>query len=168
MNREKREYYDINSNPTGQFYFKGDPFPDGLFPMVVMICIENSNGEFLMQKRVPEKGGYWGVTGGHPKFGETPLEGMITEAKEELGIDISNKKLEIISEGCDGKHCYKMYYLKADYKPSDFNIQLEELTELKWFSVSELETMTKTGELNENQTACFVKCMNFKNSKNQI
>ena len=38
-----------------------------------------------MQKRVPEKGGDWGVTGGHPKSGETPIQGMITEIKEELG-----------------------------------------------------------------------------------
>ena len=55
--------------------------------MVVMAVIRNSKGEFLMQKRVKSKGGDWGVTGGHPKSGETPKEGIITEIKEELGLE---------------------------------------------------------------------------------
>ena len=37
-----------------------------------------------MQKRVASKGGDWGVTGGHPKAGEEPITGIITEVKEEL------------------------------------------------------------------------------------
>ena len=85
MAREKRDYYDKNSNNTGVSYFKGDKAPEGMYPMVVMVCIQNNEGKFLMQKRVPEKGGDWGVTGGHPKSGETPLQGMLTEIKEEIG-----------------------------------------------------------------------------------
>ena len=76
---ELRDLYDINSNKTDQTYHKGDVIPDGYYPMVVMVVIRNSNGEFLMQKRVESKGGDWGVTGGHPKSGETPIEGIITE-----------------------------------------------------------------------------------------
>ena len=94
MERERRDCYNKNSEPTGETYFKGDKLPEGRYPMVVMIVIQNSKGEFLMQKRVPEKGGDWGVTGGHPKSGETPLEGMITEVKEELGITLLEYKKE--------------------------------------------------------------------------
>ena len=83
---EKRDLYNENSEVTSKTYFKGEPIPVGYYPMVVMICIQNSKGEFLMQKRVPSKGGDWGVTGGHPKSGETPYEGMITEVREELGF----------------------------------------------------------------------------------
>ena len=91
--------------------------------MVVMIAIENSDGKFLMQKRVPEKGGDYGVTGGHPKSGETPYEGIITEVKEELGIDISKYDITEFDSGCDGKDCYKMYYVKADLDIAYLNIQ---------------------------------------------
>ena len=87
--RELRDLYDEFGNKTELTYYKGDEIPKGYYPMVVMIAIENSEGKFLMQKRVPEKGGDYGVTGGHPKSGETPYEGIITEVKEELGIDIS-------------------------------------------------------------------------------
>ena len=86
MKKEKRDLYDKNLKLTGKTYYKGDKVPEGYYPMVVMIAIENSKGEFLMQKRVPRKGGDYGVTGGHPKSGETPYEGIITEVKEELGI----------------------------------------------------------------------------------
>ena len=75
---ELRDLYDINSNKTNKTYRKGDLIPEGYYPMVVMVVIRNSNGEFLMQKRVESKGGDWGVTGGHPKSGETPIEGIIT------------------------------------------------------------------------------------------
>lgn len=165
MAREKRDFYDRDSNCTGISYFKGDPIPEGLYPMVVMVCIQNNEGKFLMQKRVPQKGGDWGVTGGHPKSGETPIEGMLTEIKEELGVDVNAENLEVFSEGCDGTDCYKMYYLKADFKTEDFNIQKEELTEVKWFSMEELQEMVNQKILNPNQIACFVKCVNYLNNK---
>lgn len=82
--KEKRDLYDKNGNATGDTYYKGDRIPEGYYPMVVMIAIQNSNDEFLMQKRVASKGGDWGVTGGHPKAGENPITGIITEVKEEL------------------------------------------------------------------------------------
>lgn len=167
MEREKRDLYDKSSINTGISYYKGDKIPEGYYPMVVMICIQNSNGEFLMQKRVPEKGDDWGVTGGHPKSGETPLEGMITEVQEELGIDISNETLEVFSEGCDGVDCYKMYYLQKDIDITKLNIQKEELTEVKWFSINALEKMVEDKILNPNQIACFLKCENYLNSKNK-
>jgi len=165
MAREKRDLYDKNSNCTKITYFKGDPIPKGFYPMVVMVCIQNSEGKFLMQKRVPAKGGDWGVTGGHPKSGETPIEGMVTEIKEELGIDVDSSSLKVFSEGCDLTDCYKMYYLKLDAKIEDFNIQKEELTEVKWFSMTELQEMVKNKNLNPNQIACFEKCVKYLESK---
>lgn len=44
--REERDLYNNRLELTGKTYFKGDEIPDGYFPMVVMIAIQNSNGEF--------------------------------------------------------------------------------------------------------------------------
>ena len=161
MEREKRSLYDKNSNLTDKFYFKGDKIPENYYPMVVMVAIQNSNGEFLMQKRTPHKGGDWGITGGHPKFGETPTQGMVTEIKEELGLDINENDLIEFNSGCDGTDCYKMYYLKLDINLKDITIQEEELTEVRWFSLEKLQKMVETKELNPNQIAFFIKCCNF-------
>ncbi len=158
---ELRDLYDINSNKTDKTYRKGDIIPKGYYPMVVMIVIRNSKGEFLMQKRSPSKGGDWGVTGGHPKSGETPLQGIITEVKEELGLDFSNENIIEYDSGCDGKDCYKMYYVSKDIDLKDITIQKDELTDVRWFSIDELKHMVEIKELNENQISCFIKACNF-------
>ena len=165
MNREKRDLYDKNGNKTNKTYFKGESIPKGYYPMVGMVAIQNSKGEFLMQKRSERKGGGWGVTGGHPKSGESCLEGIITEVKEELGINIFNEQLIEFNSGCDGTDCYKMYYLQKDIDLSDITIQEEELSEVKWFSMQELENMVKTKELDQNQIDFFIKCSHFIKNK---
>ncbi len=100
---ELRDLYDCNGNKTDRTYHKGEPIPEGYYPMVVMVVIRNSKGEFLMQRRSEAKGGDYGVTGGHPKSGETPMEGIITEVKEELGLDFSNERFIEYDSGCDRK-----------------------------------------------------------------
>ena len=160
---ELRDLYDKDSNKTDKTYRKGDLIPEGYYPMVVMVVIRNSNGEFLMQKRVETKGGDWGVTGGHPKSGETPIEGIITEVKEELGLDFSNENFILYDFGCDGKDCYKMYFVNKDIDLNNITIQKEELTEVKWFSMDELKHMVDTHELNEDQISCFIKVCDYLN-----
>jgi len=163
MVKEKRDLYDRNSQKTNLTYYKGDTIPEGYYPMVVMIAIQNSDGKFLMQKRVESKGGDYGVTGGHPKSGESPYEGIITEVKEELGIDISNNNIIEFASGCDGKDCYKMYYTKLDLDISELNIQKEELSEVRWFSIDELKDMVEQKILNQDQVDFFLKCEKFLN-----
>ena len=163
--RELRDLYDINGNKTNVTYYKGDSIPEGYYPMVVMAVIRNSEGKFLMQKRVFSKGGDWGVTGGHPKSGETPIDGIVTEVKEELGIDIPRESFIEYDSGCDGKDCYKMYYVTRDINVNDITIQEDELTEVRWFTMEELKHMVETKELNKNQISCFNKVCKFIESK---
>lgn len=158
---ELRDLYDKNSNKTNKTYNKGDVIPDGYYPMVVMVVIRNFKGEFLMQKRAESKGGDWGVTGGHPKSGETPLEGIITEVKEELGLDFSKEDFIEYDSGCDGKDCYKMYFVTKDIDIKDITIQEKELSEVKWFSMEELQHMVDIKELNNDQIACFNKVCDY-------
>ena len=162
---ELRDLYDINSNKTNKTYHKGETIPKGYYRMVVMVVIRNSRGEFLMQKRVPSKGGDWGVTGGHPKSGQTPIEGIITEVKEELGLDFSHENFIEYDSGCDGKDCYKMYFVNKDIDINEIKIQEEELSEVRWFSMDELNNMVKTKELNEDQISCFIKVCNYLNKE---
>lgn len=159
--KELRDLYDKNGNLTNNKYYKGDNIPDGFFPMVVMTVIRNSEGNFLMQKRVAAKGGDWGVTGGHPKSGQSAIEGIITEVEEELGLIFSKDDFIEYDSGCDGKDCYKMYYVVKDIDINDIVIQEDELIEVKWFTMKELENMVLSKELNEDQIACFKKVSKY-------
>ena len=158
---ELRDLYDKNGNKTNKTYFKGEKIPDGYYPMVVMVVIRNSDGKFLMQKRAASKGGDWGVTGGHPKSGETPIEGIITEIREELGLDFSNENFIEYDSGCDGIDCYKMFFVNKDIELKNIIIQEDELSEVRWFTMEELRNMVSNHELNENQIACFTKVCEF-------
>ena len=158
---ELRDLYDQFGNKTDKTYHKGEAIPEGYYPMVVMVVIRNSNGEFLMQKRVESKGGDWGVTGGHPKSGESPIEGIITEVKEELGLDFSKEEFVLYDSGCDFKDCYKMYFVNKDININDIKIQEEELSEVRWFSMDELKNMVDTHELNNDQIECFIKVCEY-------
>lgn len=162
---EEREFYDKNGNSTGIKYFKGDPIPDGYYAMVVMICLQNSKGDFLMQKRAPQKGGYLAVTGGHPKAGETPFQGIITEVREELGLDISGMPIELYAECCDGKAYRKMYYLKTDIDINALTLQKEEVSSVEWVSAKELEYMLQNNLLYKNQVECISKCLEYIKNK---
>ena len=164
---ELRDLYDENKKLTGEKIYKGQDVPKGCYYITVVVFIQNSKNEFLLQKRVKKKDGKWATTGGHPVSGETSRQGIITEIKEELGLDFSDKNFILFNEGCDGTDCYKMYYVTADIDLNDITIQEEELSVVKWFKLEELENMVLTKELNDNQISCFIKCTNFikKNSK---
>ena len=162
---ELRDLYDKNGNKTEKKYYKGESIPKGYYPMVVMVVIRNSKDEFLMQKRSLSKGGDWGVTGGHPKSGETPIEGIITEVKEELDLDFKYDDFIEFDSGCDGVECYKMYFVNKDINLSEINIQKEELSEVKWFTMKELNNMVNNGELSKNQVACFDKVCRYLQNK---
>ena len=81
---EKRDLYNENRELLGKTIFKDEVIPDGSFILMVVGFIENSDGQYLIQKRSGIKGGEWAFTGGHPKHGESSLEGIKTEIIEEL------------------------------------------------------------------------------------
>ncbi len=58
----------------------------------------NSNGEILIQDRENYKTPRWGYLGGSVEKGETTMEALVREAKEELDIDISSARLENLGE----------------------------------------------------------------------
>ena len=81
---EKRDLYDANRNLTGETIFKGEKIPDGRYIVVVLVFIQNSDVKFLIQKRSKIKNGKFATTGGHPKSGESSIQGIITEVQAEV------------------------------------------------------------------------------------
>ena len=49
---EIRDLYDVNKNLTGKTFVKGEQVPKGYYYLIVAIILQNSNREFLIQKRV--------------------------------------------------------------------------------------------------------------------
>ena len=107
--------------------------------------IQNSKGEFLIQKRSKKKGGKYAATGGHVKTGETSVEGMMAEIQEEIGLTVKPEELELIFSGRedDQQVFFDMYYMKKDFEISDLVLQEEEVETVSWKTIEEIEELIK-------------------------
>lgn len=156
---EIRDLYDANKNLTGKTFVKGEQVPKGYYYLIVAIIIENSNGEFLIQKRVPRKGGKWALTAGHPKSGENSFQGICSEFLEELGIDISLDNIVLIDTWINNDQIFDIYYLKKDIDLKDIVIQEEEVDGVRYASLDEIIKMNADGIFHENHFILFSKYM---------
>lgn len=160
---EKRDLYDINKNLIGKSIYKDDEIPNNTYILVVVIFIQNDNNEFLIQKRSIDKGGKWASTGGHPKSGENSLQGILTEVKEELGIEIESPTLFKTANGkntiCD------LYYIKKNIAIDNIKFQKEEVSNVKWASIDEINTLMNNNEFHKGHYMMFKDCLEFLNKK---
>ena len=158
---EIRDLYDKNKKVTGKTFVKGEQVPIGYYYLIVAIFIENSKGEFLIQKRVLRKGGKWATTAGHPKAGETSLEGLCEEVREELGIDITKEKPILFETWNYNDQFFDIYYLKKNIKLEDITIQEEEVDGVKYATINEIKEMYNKGKFHENHYELFKKCLKY-------
>lgn len=113
---------------------------------IVLIFIENSKGEFLIQKTSPEKHSEFATTGGHVTYGDSFIETVIKEVKEELGISIKKDEIIEATTYIREKYIQKVYYLKKDIKINDIKIQESEVEYVKWLTIEEIDNLIKNNE----------------------
>ena len=158
---EIRDLYDSNKRITGKTFVKGEQVPKGYFYLIVAIFIQNSKGEFLIQKRVARKGGKWATTAGHPKSGETSLEGLITEVEEEIGIDIRNDNPILFNTWNVNDQFFDIYYLKKDIDLKQIKIQPTEVDGVKWASIEQIKQMKQENKFHDGHYMMFLKCLEY-------
>lgn len=98
MTDELLDYVDENDNILGQV-LRSEIDKKGLIGRIICLLIYNSIGEVLLTKVSSRKNsaGKWrfAVTG-HISSGDTPLDTVVREAKEEMGVDVFSKNIEKI------------------------------------------------------------------------
>lgn len=93
---ELLDVYDDNGIRMGKVVVRGDKsvvLEENEHIAVWVIFIEDSNGEFLMQKTSILKGGEYSSTGGHIVSGEDAIVSIKREVMEEIGIDVSDDSI---------------------------------------------------------------------------
>ena len=160
---EKRDLYDIDKQLTGEAIYKGDTIPNNKYILVVLSFIQNSRGQFLIQKRSIQKNGKYASTGGHPKSGETSIQGIITEIKEEIGLNVFPEELELIFSGREDSEqvFFDTYYIKKDFNISILVLQKEEVDFVKWMSIEEIKHLIKNNLFFENHAEEFFRMINI-------
>lgn len=165
---EKRDLYDESRNKLGIVINKDDEIPDGCYILVVIIIMQNSKGEFLIQKRSKLKGEKWAFTGGHPKSGETSLEGIISEVREELGIDISSEKIKLMKSNVFKNVIGDIYYVNMEFDLEKVILQEEEASDVMLASYDEILDMIKKNEFFKSHGKLFMDIINDNYCKKMI
>ena len=130
----------------------GFPATSGEIPDDVAFCTtviwlyrHTKNGiELLWQKRSPKvdrNANMWDVSaGGHMNYGETLIEAVTREAREEIGIEVSPEDLEfVVASPIRGNSIYWCYAVDWTNKPDDFHFNDEEVSEVKWVPLVETD-----------------------------
>ena len=139
--------YDINGNLLKEKGIRGVK-TDNLVGIVI-IFIENSKGEFLIQKTSSEKDSLFATTGGHVTYGLTFKDAIIKEVEEELGIDISNDNIIEVNTYIREFYIQKVFYLKKDINIEDIIIQESEVDYVKWIDKDSINKLIENKEFRE-------------------
>ena len=161
---EKRDLYDINRTLTGRTIYKGEHIPDNNYIVVVLVFIQNNEGNFLIQKRSKMKNGKYATTGGHPKSGESSLQGIISEVKEEIGLEINPENLKLYYTGRSDseKVFWDDYYIKMNVPDiQKLTLQDEEVESVCWLSIDEINSLMKENKFFKNHYEEFEILLNW-------
>ncbi len=141
---ELLDVFDDNGVRTGKVVVRGDKsvvLGEHEHIAVGVIFIENSNGEFLMQKTSIEKGGEYSSTGGHIVSGEDAIVSIRREVLEEIGIDVSSDDIKELGFLLYDRPLRYLFYLKKDIDLKDIVVQQEEVEFVKYMSVDEINEL---------------------------
>lgn len=139
--------YDKEGNLTNEKGIRGER-TDKLVGIVI-IFIENSKGEFLIQKTSPSRQNVFATTGGHVSYGDTFLNSIVKEVKEELGIEVTKEEVTEVNTYIKDSFIQKVYYLKKDIDIEDITIQKDEVQYVAWFSKDNIEKLINNNEFRE-------------------
>ena len=120
----------------------------GFYHKPAWTWVYNSKNEILVQKRAMCKkryAGYWDMAcAGHVDAGETPKQGAIREAREEIGLEVSEEDVKLMFEHIEDEDYWEIgqvFFIKADKNEEDFILQKEEVEEVKWLSFKEFKKL---------------------------
>src|SRR5580658_8022146 len=119
----------------------------------VAAVIWNGQGDVLLIRRAKEpRKGQWSLPGGKLEFGETLIEGVLREVREETGLEVEILGLVDVAEtirdaeaGAANDH-----FVLIDYSARVISGNAEaasDAAEARWFTLDELDTLPLWSEM---------------------
>lgn len=152
---EMWDIYDRNKNLTGKTMRKNDwILQDGEYHLTVLGIVKNKKtGKYLITQRVMTKAwapGWWEVSGGACQAGETSLEAVRREVREETGLNTDNAGTFLFdyhreNPGEGDNYFVDIYLFELDFEPSDVSIQKEEANDYKLATLDEIKALAGEG-----------------------
>ena len=144
--KEKWNLYNKNGKKLKRECYRGEKLKNNEYHKVVGVWIKNKDNKLLISQRVKEKKHplMWETTGGSVQYNESEFDAAIREAKEELNIDLTNKKYTLVGkQNRYFTNCNDIYYVYL-FEVEEFNdiiVQKEEVNDYKWATIEEIKNI---------------------------
>ncbi|MDO4941477.1 MAG: NUDIX hydrolase [Lachnospiraceae bacterium] len=149
------DIYDKNKQKTGRTMKRNDwCLADDEYHLTVLGVIVRPDGKFLITKRVMTKSwapGWWEVSGGGVRAGESSKDAVIREVKEETGLDVSNAEGGFLFDyhrenpGEGDNYFVDVYRFIKDFDESDLNFQEVEIDGYMLATLDEIKEFAAQG-----------------------
>ena len=143
---ELLEYFDENNKKVLGIEEREIIHKSNLWHREVSIWVINEKNEILLQRRSSNKkqgANKLSTTAGHVDVNEDVKVAAMRELNEEVGLSVNIDELiflDIYKNVQEGNMCYKYTYLvRTDKKIDEFVMQEEEVSELMYVTIPELE-----------------------------
>ena len=136
------DVYDKDRNPVGRTHRRGVKLKAGDYHIICEAWLV-SRGKLLVTQRHHDKnyGCMWECTGGAVKAGETSLEAIKREVKEEIGIEITDTDLAFAGSAEGSTFFIDCYFLNVDIDFEQIKLQREEVISAKFVTLEEFEKL---------------------------
>ncbi len=145
------DFFDVvnkNRKPLGYTKQRGMKLEENEYNVGVEIWIFNKN-KLLMTRRSLNKShpGEWEVPGGCSKSGETSIDTIIRETKEEIGISINNDDCYLIDTTIYKKQFVDIYKCNKVIDLNNVTLQNDEVCDVKYVTKEEFLKMAENNEI---------------------
>ena len=145
---EFNDIYDKNRNLTGRVHRRGTRWRAGEYGLVVCVWVYDGAGNLLLTRRAPGKSfaGTWENSGGAAQAGESSLEAITRELREETGIQAAPEEFNLMASDRDRFCHYDFYTLR---RSADTKVQLQagETDDYKWVTIPQIHEMIENKEI---------------------
>ena len=162
--QEYNDIYDKDRNLTGRTHRRGTQWQRGEYGLVVCVWVYDGKGNFLLTRRAPGKtfAGTWENSGGSAQAGETSLQAIVRELREETGICAEPEEFELLEYICEGPVHYDHYCLHRDIPLEQVVLQPGETDAVRWASFDEVHELIRRKEI------CHIIARQFRRQEPQL
>ena len=149
MEADVLDVYDYDGNLINKTVQRGtEDLKENEYVMLSVVFIKNDKDQFLIQKTSEERGELFSATGGHVRHKETPVEAIIREIQEELGITVLEERVTFIDKAVlENKPCiFNVFYLEINADAHSFELQEDEVAEVLWLNRQEITELIENNQ----------------------
>lgn len=153
--KERWDLYDRDKRPTGRTMIRNDwHMQPGEYHLTVLAEIVRPDGRILITQRIQTKawaGGWWEIPGGGVQAGETSLQAVLREVREETGLDLADCPHRLAmtyrrDNPAEGDNYFvDIWRFEKDFRDSEIALQAEESVDFRAARPEEIRALADRG-----------------------